>query len=166
MINGRRVRVISMKGVEWPKKSRNTDSHDAAAAAREVDVSTIKTKLKKKDLDHYRDLLLQRRREILGLVNHMEDEALRSRGGNLSNMPLHMADIGSDTFDQDFNLSLAEQERQLLNEIDAALERIRNGTYGVCQLTGKPIPKARLDAKPHAKYTIEAARIVERGRRV
>ena len=76
-------------------------------------------------------------------------------------LPIHMADIGTDTFDQDFTLSLAENERQQLREIDQSLQRIADGTYGVCQMTGKPIPKARLDAKPWAKYTIEAARIAE-----
>jgi RNA polymerase-binding transcription factor DksA len=77
-------------------------------------------------------------------------------------MPIHMADIGSDTYDQDFMLGMAETERQRLREIDEALARIENGTYGVCQMTGKPIPKARLNAKPWAKYTIEAARELER----
>jgi RNA polymerase-binding protein DksA len=97
------------------------------------------------------------------MLHGMEDEALRSNGGNLSTMPLHMADIGTDTFDQDFTLGMAETERALLDEIDAALARIDNKSYGVCQLTGKPIPKARLDAKPWAKYTIEAAKLMERG---
>ena len=91
----------------------------------------------------------------------MENEALRSGGGNLSHMPIHMADIGTDTYDQDFMLGLAANERDQLREIDAALQRIEDRSYGVCQLTGKPIPKARLDAKPWAKYTIEAARKME-----
>ncbi len=78
-------------------------------------------------------------------------------------MPIHMADIGTDTYDQDFILGLAETERQGLREIDEALQRIESRTFGICQMTGKPIPKARLNAKPWAKYTIEAAREVERG---
>jgi RNA polymerase-binding transcription factor DksA len=78
-------------------------------------------------------------------------------------MPIHMADIGTDTYDQDFMLGLAEAERRRLREIDAALGRIEDRTYGVCQMTGKPIPKARLNAKPWARYTIEAAREIERG---
>ncbi len=78
-------------------------------------------------------------------------------------MPIHMADVGTDTFDQDFMLGLAEAERRRLREIDVALKRIEDRTYGVCELTGKTIPKARLDAKPWARYTIESAREVERG---
>ena len=86
---------------------------------------------------------------------------LSTRGGELSHMPIHMADIGTDTFDQDFMLGLAETERQRLREIDEAMMRIKDRTYGVCLMTGKPIPKARLEVKPWAKYTIEAARLVE-----
>ena len=94
----------------------------------------------------------------------MEAEALRSSGGNLSHMPIHMADIGTDTYDQDFKLGMAETERQVMMEIDEALERIANKTFGVCQMTGKMIPKSRLDAKPWAKYSIEATRLIESGR--
>ena len=89
------------------------------------------------------------------------DEALRSSGGNLSNMPVHMADMGSDVYEQDFTLGMAETERAIITEIDAALQRIEDKTFGICQMTGKPISKARLDAKPWAKYTIEAERIAE-----
>jgi RNA polymerase-binding transcription factor DksA len=74
-----------------------------------------------------------------------------------------MADIGTDTYDQDFTLGMAESERGLLNEIDEALRRIEDRTYGVCQLSGQPIPKTRLDAKPWAKYTVESARRIESG---
>jgi RNA polymerase-binding transcription factor DksA len=162
-INGRRVRAISTKGMELKKKSKTSR---ATVAVEEVkaapDVSRIKTKMLKKELDAYKDLLLEKRRQIVGMVSGLESEALRSNGGNLSNMPIHMADVGSDVFEQDFTLGMAETERALLVEIDAALIRIKDKTYGVCQASGKPIPKTRLKAKPWAKYTIEAARVHER----
>lgn len=161
LINGRRVRMISTKGLPAPKRPKVVAEKEAEKP--EVQVSAIKTKLTKKELDDYRSLLLAKRRQIIGTISGLEDEALRSSGGNLSNMPLHMADIGTDTFDQDFTLGMAQTERQTLGEIDAALQRIENKTYGVCQLTGKPIPKARLEAKPWAKFSIEAAKLVERG---
>ncbi len=123
----------------------------------------IKSRLSPKTLDEYRTLLLIKRAELVGDLSAMEAEALRSDGGNLSNVPIHMADIGTDTYDQDFMLGLAEKERGRLREIDEALRRIDDRTYGVCQMTGKAIPKARLAAKPWAKYTIEAAREVEAG---
>jgi len=97
----------------------------------------------------------------------MTDEALRktrqSSTGDLSNMPIHMADLGSDNFEQEFTLGLIESERQILREIDEALARIENGTYGICLATGRPISKARLKAKPWAKYCIEYAKRLERG---
>ncbi len=162
-INGRRVRAISTKGMELKKKSKTSR---ATVVVEEVkaapDVSRIKTKMLKKELDAYKDLLLEKRRQIVGMVSGLESEALRSNGGNLSNMPIHMADVGSDVFEQDFTLGMAETERALLVEIDAALIRIKDKTYGVCQASGKPIPKTRLKAKPWAKYTIEAARVHER----
>jgi RNA polymerase-binding transcription factor DksA len=162
IINGRRVRAISTKGLTIAKKTKST-AVEAPAAPTEQQIAEIKTKLSKKDLDEYRTLLLAKRRQLVGMLNGMEDEALRSSGGNLSNMPVHMADMGSDVYEQDFTLGMAETERAILDEIDAALLRIENKTFGVCQMTGKPISKARLDAKPWAKYTIEAERIAESG---
>jgi RNA polymerase-binding transcription factor DksA len=160
-INGRRVRMISIKLPVTARKPRNNGIAEAAPVADATPIKSIKTKLSRKELNHYRDLLILKRRELVGDLRAMENEALRSGGGNLSHMPIHMADIGTDTYDQDFMLGLAANERDQLREIDAALQRIEDRTYGVCQLTGKPIPKARLDAKPWAKYTIEAARKME-----
>lgn len=162
-INGRRVRMISTKGLAARKKQRSAAQ---AAAAQEADAETrqpVKSKLTRRDLDRFRNLLLIKRAELVGDLSAMEAEALKSDGGNVSHMPIHMADIGTDTYDQDFMLGLAETERERLREIDAALARIEDRTYGVCQMTGKPIPKARLNAKPWAKYTVEAARELERG---
>jgi DnaK suppressor protein len=162
-INGRRVRAISTKGTGVKKKRAPRVAEPEVPAPVAKDVSKIKTKLSKTDLAKFRDLLIMRRREIVGMVSGLETEALRSSGGNLSNMPMHMADVGTDVFEQDFTLGMAAQERELIVQIDAALQRIEDRIYGVCQATGKPIPKARLNAKPWAKYTIEAARALERG---
>jgi RNA polymerase-binding transcription factor DksA len=161
MINGRRVRVLSAAAV--PTKRKAASSSPAAEEKSEPPISSIKTKLSAKDLEDYKQRLLQKRRQVFGMITGMEDEALRSSGGNLSNMPLHMADIGTDTYDQDFTLGMAESERGLMQEIDEALRRIQDRTYGVCQLSGQQIPKTRLDAKPWAKYTVESARRIESG---
>jgi DnaK suppressor protein len=123
----------------------------------------VKTGLTRRDLDRYRDLLQQKRAEILGDVDSLQIDARnKNTGGNLSNMPLHMADVGSDNYEQEFTLGLVESERALLREIDEALLRIKNRTYGVCLERGIPIAKPRLDAKPWAKYCIEVAREKER----
>jgi len=160
-INGRRVRMISTKNHVPSKKPKSNGTAEVVKAEELISIKSIKTKLSKPELHHYRELLVLKRRELVGDLNAMESEALRSGGGNLSHMPIHMADIGTDTFDQDFTLKLAANERVQLREIDDALRRIEDKSYGVCQLSGKPIPKSRLDAKPWAKYTIEAARHME-----
>lgn len=116
----------------------------------------VKTDLTKKDLEHFRAILLEKRAEILGDVEHMESNRA-SANGEMSHMPLHPADVGSDHYDQEFNLGLMQSEKALLREIDEALLRIQNGTYGVCMDSGKPIPRARLEIKPWAKHTIEVA---------
>lgn len=162
IINGRRVRMISTKGFSPTKKKSSASASTDQPVLPKVQPKR-KTKMAKKELDFYRDLLVSERSRLLGLVNGMEDEALRSKGGNLSNMPIHMADVGTDTFDQDLALGMAETERKLLNEINSALKRIQEKTYGVCDMTGKQIPKARLNAKPWARLTIDAARKVESG---
>ena len=124
------------------------------------------TRLTAREIEEFRQMLLLKRQELVGDVNHLEDEAIRTRqqgGGSTSSMPIHMADIGSDTWEQELTLGLIENERGLLREIDEALQRIEEGTFGICVATGKPITKARLRAKPWAKYCIEYARKRELG---
>jgi DnaK suppressor protein len=120
--------------------------------------------LNARELEHFRELLLDKRRELVGDMSHMEREALRSASGtNLSNLPMHMADMGTDNYEQEFTLGLVEKERVLLREINQALAKIQDGTYGICEGTGKPINKIRLEAQPWARYSIEHARQMERG---
>jgi len=120
--------------------------------------------LNARDLEHFRDLLLAKRRELVGDMSQMEREALRSSGNsNLSTLPIHMADMGTDNYEQEFTLGLVEKDRNLLREINSALAKIQNGTYGICEGTGKPISRPRLEAQPGARYSIEYARQMERG---
>ena len=79
-------------------------------------------------------------------------------------MPFHMADVGTDNWEQEFTLGLIANERALVHEIDDALERIEDRTYGVCMATHRAIDNARLRAKPWAKYCIEYARLRDLGR--
>ncbi len=127
----------------------------------------VKCPLTRAQLKEMRQALLAKRQAILGDMSGMEAEALgiarHGAAGDLSNMPTHPADIGTDNYEQEFTLGLLESERILLMEIDEALERIDDGTYGICLGTGKPINKARLEARPWAKYCIEYARSLEKG---
>lgn len=119
------------------------------------------------DFKQFREMLLEKRREILRNVNEFEDEALKKSrldaSGDLSSMPIHMADLGTDNYEQEFALGLMDSERKLLREIDDALRRIDDKTYGICEGTGKPIPKARLKAQPWARHCVEYARLLEQG---
>jgi RNA polymerase-binding protein DksA len=129
-----------------------------------------KSRLTATEIEHFQQMLLQKRREIVGDVNEMEDEALKKprldASGDLSSMPIHMADLGTDNYEQEFALGLMDSERKLLREIDDALQRIEQGAYGICEGTGKPIPKARLKAQPWARYCVQYARMLEQGRAV
>jgi DnaK suppressor protein len=78
---------------------------------------------------------------------------------------LHQADAGSDSYDRDFALNLLSQEQDALFEIDEALKRIAKGTYGVCEMSNKTIPKARLEARPFARFTVECQSDIERKNR-
>ena len=116
----------------------------------------------KAELTTYRDALLALRNRLTGDVSHLADEALRARGGeasgSLSNAPLHMADLGTDNFEQEFTLSLLQNQEQALQEITAALDRIDRGTYGKCEECQGAIPKARLQALPHTRHCVACAR--------
>lgn len=121
-----------------------------------------KSPFTKAKLDKYRTLLIKKRAELLGDVVSMENEALRSGGsGGLSNTPQHLAEQGSESYDQSLSLNLAAKDRKLIKEIDDALLRIDDGTYGLCELTNLPIAEERLDELPWARYTVEAARQLE-----
>ncbi len=121
-----------------------------------------KAKLPKKELERYREILLVKRNELIGDVTNMEDEALRQNSGSLSNLPEKMGEQGSDACDQSLSLDLAQVDRNLIKEIEEALKRIDDGSYGVCLRTGKRISAERLAEVPWAKYSIEAAREMEK----
>ena len=117
--------------------------------------------MKKTDMRQYKEALLKLRARLRGDVNALVDAALmktRSEAnGDLSSMPIHMADVGSDNFEQEFTLSLMENGEETLELIEAALERIEAGTYGSCNECGGRIPKMRLNAIPYTPYCVKCA---------
>jgi RNA polymerase-binding transcription factor DksA len=120
----------------------------------------------KPEMESYRECLLALRRRLDGDISHLADEALRRGGkngtnGNHAGMPIHMADIGSDNFEQEFTLSLLQNEELVLGEIADALERIRLGTFGRCEDCGSAIPRARLNALPYTRHCVACARKLE-----
>ena len=108
-------------------------------------------------------MLLAKLTEILGNVTSMETEALRRDRSDLSNMPIHMADLGTDNYEIDNIIGLVDSERKILVEINDALSRIEDGTYGICQGHSEPIPKQRLKAIPWARYCVACATLLEKG---
>lgn len=147
------------------KESLNATSQDPIQFPEEQR-KLPKTPLTAKELREFRQLLLEKRAELFGDVERLTSEALNTdgNGGEQSNMPIHMADLGSDNWEREFTLGLIASERAIVREIDDALDRIENKTYGICLGTLQPIDRARLRAKPWAKYCIEYARAREEGR--
>ncbi|MBI2901535.1 MAG: TraR/DksA C4-type zinc finger protein [Planctomycetes bacterium] len=112
--------------------------------------------LSKKELDEFKTLLTLRRRILLGDVSTLEAEALKKgTDSELSTLPLHMADLGTDSFEQDITLGLMETESDELQEIEEALARIKDGSFGLCESCKKSIPKARLRAIPYTRLCVE-----------
>jgi len=111
-----------------------------------------------------KDKLLQLRDAMVDSMAGVAQDTLRSRaeGSEASAFGMHQADAGSDAYDRDFALSLLSQEQDALYEIDQALKRIEVGTYGVCEMSGKPIPHARLEAIPFARFTVECQSQLEK----
>jgi RNA polymerase-binding transcription factor DksA len=111
-----------------------------------------------------KDRLLQLRDGMLDSMNGVARDSLRSRaeGSEASAFGMHQADAGSDAYDRDFALSLLSQEQDALYEIDEALKRIDLGTYGTCEMSAKPIPHARLEAIPFARYTVDCQSQLEK----
>ena len=115
-------------------------------------------------LGKQRERLLNLKDELLDSMNGVGRDTLRTRseGSDASAFGMHTGDAGSDAYDRDFALSLLSQERDSLFEIDAALKKIQEGTYGICELSGKPIPHIRLEARPFARYTVECQAELEK----
>ncbi len=121
-----------------------------------------KSPFNKRELDRFRKVLLVKRAELIGDLSAIEAEALLGNAGDLSSLPQHLAEQGSDSYERSLSLDLAAADRRLIKEIDDALQRIDEGVYGLCEATGKPIRKARLEELPWARHSIEAARAIER----
>jgi len=104
------------------------------------------------------DRLLELRDQLLRQMNGLAKESAQEMAG----YSLHMADSGTDNFDRDFALSLLSSDQDAIYEIEEALKRIEKSTYGICELTGKQIPRARLEAIPWTRFTVQAQAQLER----
>jgi DnaK suppressor protein len=121
--------------------------------------------MKKSEAKEYKALLLALRSRLRGDVTQLADAALKKNraegNGDVSSMPIHMADLGSDNFEQEFTLSLMENDELTLEAIEGALERIEDGLYGDCEECGTKIPKTRLQAIPYTALCVKCASKME-----
>ena len=118
----------------------------------------MKKRFKKRDLMPFRKKLERQRALLMGDIGNMQEEALKKNrqesSGDLSNMPVHLADVSSDNYEQELTLELMENKGEVLEEIEDALRKMEDGTYGLCEICQKKIKKARLEAIPYARYCI------------
>lgn len=121
--------------------------------------------MKKNEMKVYKERLLILRARLRGDVHALANAALNKTrseaSGDLSAMPIHMADIGSDAYEQEFTLGLMENDEDTLGRIEAALERIEDGAYGSCVECEGRIPKTRLNAIPYTPYCVDCASEIE-----
>jgi len=141
--------------------------------ARKIKRTKIKkTKMKKskrmlkKDLKTFKTILLKLKEDMIDQIRHISAEALkksqREAAGDISGYTIHMADVATDTYDREFSLSLAANDRELLYEINDSLKRIEDGKYGICGECNKSITKKRLKAIPYTRLCLKCQRSFEK----
>ncbi|MDD5108080.1 MAG: TraR/DksA family transcriptional regulator [Candidatus Omnitrophica bacterium] len=119
----------------------------------------MKKKFTKKDLKDFKKIVLKRKEEVLDDLRHISDDTLRKSqkeaSGDISGYTYHMADVATDNYDREFSLGLASNERKTIYELDDALKRIEDGTFGICDDCKGTITKIRLKAVPSARLCIK-----------
>jgi RNA polymerase-binding protein DksA len=118
-----------------------------------------KKRLTKKELKEFKNVLIDMKEKIMDEVKHLtkdsSEKSQKDASGELSSYTFHIADMASDSFEREFTMNLASNEQKLLYLIDEALDRIKSGEYGTCEVCEKPIRKKRLRAIPYAKYCLK-----------
>ncbi len=156
------------KAADKPVRSANGKARKGGGNHNQTFTIIGNHKGKERRLDPFtrsqKDKLLQLRDAMVDSMAGVAQDTLRARaeGSEASAFGMHQADAGSDAYDRDFALSLLSQEQDALYEIDEALKRIELGTYGKCEMSGKPIMHARLEAIPFARYTVECQSQLEK----
>jgi len=139
-------------------KAKKKKSGAASKTKSKVKKALKVKKLPRAELRKFKALILRERERIAGGLSHITEntlkKSLRDSSGDLSGYSFHMADVASDDYDRDFSLDRATEDQKLLYLVDEALKRVEDGTYGICNICGKPIPKKRLKAMPYAEACI------------
>lgn len=151
----KKVKKSSRKPVKRPAKARTPKPVKIPKAKR----------LPQRELDAYKKMLLQLRGKIAGDLQQIEGDSLSGNQPSSSGELSDVADMATDNYDRELNIGLASNEQQLLNDIDIALKRIEDGTYGTCEIYGTPIPKKRLIAMPYTRLSMRAQEEEEKHKR-
>jgi DnaK suppressor protein len=126
-------------------------------------------KLSRRELEHFKTKLKVEKNRVLEEMDGLQQENLKTSisdaAGENSRYTFHLGDVASLSYGREFSMGLAERQQKYLEEIDEALERINEGTYGICKVTGELIPAERLEEVPVAKYSVKGKEILERRRR-
>jgi len=153
---GRKLKIVQKSTVSPGKGTKATVFKDRGGLSSPVLTITKKKKFKElgeEQIEHFRQSLLQRRARLVGDLDLMATEALKTTGQDFSTD--HLADHGTDNFEQDFTLGLIENEEQVVREIDAALERLDHGRFGECESCRTAIPVTRLEVLPYARMCVQ-----------
>lgn len=164
------TRKMSVQKKSRSSKARGQIARDSRIGGVEPPTDEQRVKLLAKaakgPYGRYVQRLLNIRDRLLDEIEFNASDNLKrtqkEASSDLSAYSFHMADAGTDNFDREFALSMVSNEQELLNEVNDALKRLENGTYGICEMCGKPIPKARLDAIPWTRYTVECQSELEK----
>ncbi|MBD3314646.1 MAG: molecular chaperone DnaK [Chitinivibrionales bacterium] len=125
--------------------------------------------LTREQLDHFKQKLQTERQRVLTDMGQLQSSNLKQsiadQSGEISRYSYHLGDTASLSYGREFSMGLAERQQKYLEQVDEALQRIADGTYGVCRVTGEPIPVERLEEVPVAKYSVKGKEILARKRR-
>lgn len=126
----------------------------------------VKKRLNKKELSDFKRIVLKRKEEVLAEIKHISDDTLKKSqkdaSGDISGYTYHMADVATDTYDREFSMGLASNERKVIYELDDALKKIEEGTFGICEDCKGLIAKNRLRAVPQARLCIKCQKNLEK----
>lgn len=129
-------------------------------------MTTTKMRLTKEELNYFRGLLIEERDNVISDLKYLNDENLKQTiadsTGESSHYSNHLGDAAALSYEREFAMTLSERHGKYLEQIDDALQRVQDGTYGICMVTGKIIPKERLEAVLVAKYSVEGKEILKK----
>jgi len=170
-----KVRRVAKPKAKVAKNKKNSKRHKASKESKVIPIMGYrvdqvakapkgprfsKTPFSKSELGIFTKLLMNLKKKIVGDLQSIEKENLntsqKDSTGDLSGYSFHMADAASDSFDRELNIGLAANEQQLLNDVEVALKKIEEGTFGICEKYGVAIPKKRLLAAPYVRLCLQA----------